>query len=439
VLSKSNAGHALDVEGPVAVEPADPHTPEMAAVDSIALAVDKDKPLPQPSDSIDAHTEGITDTAKFCASAAFQLARAKVKALTGDDSDLKKFKELLGTKFGKCDPCWSECIEEFVKTCVAGTAIPYRRHQNLSDFVIEGALADSSRVAIVGDWGTGDATAKLVLRQIAQKRPDVVIHLGDIYYSGTDHEFQNYFYSIWQEMFGLPAVKWGDKASGVTRPATFTLAGNHDMYAGGQPYYTAIDMLGQPASYFCLRNQNWQFIAMDTALHDNNPTNLSVTFLEDTEVAWIEDKIHTANGRKTVLLSHHQLFTTFEDIGGQKINTKLEAQLHDILPQVAVWYWGHEHDFVAYPKFLNVLGRCIGHGAVPVGFDHAGAADPQVPFENLRLLADTDGGLFQHGYAIMELNGAAATVKHYMFDLVSQDEVVLFTENFPTQAVAVAP
>jgi predicted phosphodiesterase len=428
------------VEGPVAVEPADPHTAEMAAVDSIALAVDKGKPLPQPSESVDAQTQGIVGNAKFCASAAFQLARAKVKAaLTRDDSDVKKFDEELGAQFGACDVCWSGCITEFLKTCVGGTAIPYRRHTNLSDFVIESPLGDLSRVALVGDWGTGDATAKLLLRQIAQKQPEVVIHLGDVYYSGTDHEFQNYFYGIWQEMFGLPPVKWGDKVHGVTRPATFTLAGNHDMYAGGQPYYTTIDMLGQPASYFCLRNANWQFIAMDTALHDNNPTNLSVTFLEDTEVAWIKDKIQTANGRKTVLLSHHQLFTTFEEIGGQKINTKLEAQLHDILPQVTVWYWGHEHNFVVYPKFLNVLGRCIGHGAVPVGFDQIGPADASVPCENFRLAADTDGGLFQHGYAIMELNGAAATVKHYMFDPVSQEEVVLFTENFPTGAVAAAP
>jgi predicted phosphodiesterase len=422
------------------VEPADPATPEMAAVDSIASALDNDKSLPLPSESVDAQTQGVADVAKFCASAAFQLARAKVKAaLTGDDSDVKKFNELLGAQFGTCDARWSECISEFVKNSVAGAAIPYRRHTNLSDFVIEGALGDSSRVAIVGDWGTGDATAKLLLRQIAQKQPDVVIHLGDVYYSGTDHEFQNYFYSIWQEMFGLPLVKWGGKQNGLTKPATFTLVGNHDMYAGGQPYYTTIDMLGQPASYFCLRNKNWQFIAMDTGLHDHNPTAMSVTFLEDTEVAWIKDKIQTADGRKTVLLSHHQLFTTFEDIGGQKINPKLEAQLHDILPQVTVWYWGHEHDFVIYPKFLNVLGRCIGHGAVPVGFDQVGTADPKVPFENFRLSADTDGGLFQHGYAIMELTDASATVKHYMFDPVSQDEVVLFTENFPTGAVAAAP
>ncbi|PWU11334.1 MAG: hypothetical protein C5B51_02800, partial [Terriglobia bacterium] len=417
-----------------ALEPADPSLPEMAAADAIAAAIDQQAPPPHPSESIDARTQGVTDVAKFCATAAFQLARAKAKEiLTGDASDVRRFEAELGAQFGTCDARWSECIAEYLKQRTNSQPIPYRRHQNLGDFVIEGPLTSTARVALVGDWGTGDTTAKLLLRQIAQKKPDVVIHLGDVYYSGTPHEFQNYFYGVWQNMFGLPAVKWGDKANGVSKPATFTLSGNHDMYAGGQPYYSVIDMLGQPASYFCLRNADWQFIAMDTGLHDNDPTNASVTFLEDSEAAWVKDKIQTANGRKTVLLSHHQLFTTFESIGseGNRINQKLEAELQDVLPQVTVWYWGHEHDFVVYPKFRNVLARCIGHGSVPVGFNQIGQPDAKVPFENFRLAVDTDGGLFQHGYAIMELNGPAATVKHYAFDPVSQDEAVIFTENFP--------
>jgi predicted phosphodiesterase len=432
VISKSSASRALDVGGPVVIEPADPKLPEMAAVDSIAAALDAGTAPPPPSESIDVRTQGVTDVAKFCASAAFQLARAKAKQiLTGDDWDVTKFQEELGAQFGTCDARWSECITEFLKNKINNQSIPYRRHANLTDFVIEGPLGDQSRVAIVGDWGTGDATAKLLLRQIAQKHPDVVIHLGDVYYSGTEHEFQNYFYDIWQNMFGLPPVVWGGKLNGISKPATFALAGNHDMYAGGQEYYATIDMLGQPASYFCLRNQNWQFIAMDTGLHDANPTDASVTFLEDTELAWIKDKIQRANGRKTVLLSHHQLFTTFESIGGKKVNEKLQTQFQDVLPQVMVWYWGHEHDFVVYPKFMGVLARCIGHGAVPVGFDQIGKPDPSVPFEPVRLSVDTDGGLFQHGYAIMDLNGAAATVQHYMIDPVSQDEEVIFTENYP--------
>jgi hypothetical protein len=54
--------------------------------------------------------------------------------------------------------------------------IPYNVYRNVSDFVIEGKLPAQAKVAIVGDWGTGQEAAKLVLRQISNKSPDVVIH-----------------------------------------------------------------------------------------------------------------------------------------------------------------------------------------------------------------------------------------------------------------------
>jgi len=182
----------------------------------------------------------------------------------------------------------------------------------------------------VGDWGTGQDAAKTVLAQIARKNPDVVIHMGDVYYSGTDFEMQNYFYNIWKESLDL------------TKVPTFTLAGIMTCSAGGAPYYKLIDQLGQPASYFCLRNDNWQFLAMDTGLHDNNPEGGGPTYLEDTEVTWIADKIQNRGNRRTVLLSHHQLFAANEAICGQSVNDRLNQQLSPLLPGVDMWLWGHE-------------------------------------------------------------------------------------------------
>ena len=189
-----------------------------------------------------------------------------------------------------------------------------------------------------GDWGTGQDAAKLVLRQIANKKPDVVIHLGDIYYAGTQFEVNNYFLQIWQQILNL-----GDN---LDRIPTFTLAGNHDMYSGGGPYYELIKKLGQPASYFCLRNANWQFIGLDTGYHDHNPAGAGAgaTFLQDTEVTWLADKVNNAGGRRSVLLSHHQLFTAYDAIDNGEINMRLFPQVAPLLPKVALWLWGHEHD-----------------------------------------------------------------------------------------------
>ena len=48
------------------------------------------------------------------------------------------------------------------------------------------------------------------------------------------------------------------------------------------------------------------------------------------------------------------------------MNDKLNQQIGSLLPQVAIWLWGHEHDLVIYKKQMGVLARCIGHGAFPV-------------------------------------------------------------------------
>jgi len=406
----------------------------IAAADEIAALLDADQepeipPEPGPA-------AGFLDTVAFCSRTALRIAEARVKSIfTGKSTELKALQEELGAKFGGCDPQWVQVIAEYVKTRVGSVHIPYRVHNTLDDFVITGArFPDNARIAIFGDWGTGDDAARGVLKRIAAKDPDVVIHLGDVYYSGTEHEYQRYFYPIWRDVLGLPKVPWGGKAPDPpARPATYTLSGNHDMYAGGAPYYTVLDMIGQPASYFCLRNSKWQFIALDTGLHDADPTaaGKNVTFLEPTEVEWLNHKMSTAGGRKTVLLSHHQLYTAFEKekIGDSFTNEKLLGQTTGILPQVAAWFWGHEHNLVIFDKFQGVLGRCIGHGAFPVGRDEMGPASPDIKIKDVKLELDKNGGLFQHGYCMIQLKGGSAAVTYFQFDAETGIEKQIFAET----------
>jgi predicted phosphodiesterase len=267
-------------------------------------------------------------------------------------------------------------------------------------------------VAIVGDWGTGQDAAKLVLRQIANKNPDVVIHLGDIYYAGTQFEVSNFFLKPWQQILNL-----------ANKPVpTFTLAGNHDMYSGGVAYYNLLKTLGQPASYFCLRNPNWQFVAMDTGYHDHNPSAAGegATYLQDSEVEWLTDKVNNAGGRRTVLLSHHQLFTAFDSINGNELNLRLFPQVAALLPKVAIWMWGHEHNFVLYDAYKSLpRSCCLGHGAFPVG-QYEVPTQPRyadVPLrkdaDGLNVVLGTTAGLYNHGYAIVELAGAQGKVSYY--------------------------
>jgi len=147
---------------------------------------------------------------------------------------------------------------------------------------------------------------KNILKQIARKSPDCVIHLGDVYYSGTDFEMQNYFYNYWSDILDL---------HNNPQREYFLPSGQSRYVFWRGPYYHLLDQLGQGASYFCLRNKNWQFLAMDTGYHDHDLTgNMPPTYLEDSEIKWLEHKVANAQGRKTVLLSHHQLFSAFEGL-----------------------------------------------------------------------------------------------------------------------------
>jgi len=374
-------------------------------------------------------TAGFATTLKFCANIAFRLGLAQLR---GDESEAKYLAEQLSATFGPCDPRWAEVAAVYLLHKLAATPIPYRRHTEMSDYAIENRLPSKCRVALLADWGTGNDAARLLLKQIAAKKPDVVIHLGDVYYSGTEHEYQNYFYKIWQPTFGIEKVSWGAKPAAPTIPATFTLAGNHDMYSGGQAYYTTIDMLGQPASYFCLRNDDWQFLAMDTGLNNSDPVeNPTPPFLESTEVDWIKDKVANANGRKTVLLSHHQLFSHFETIAGGTTNQSLLGQLSAILPDVTAWFWGHEHNLVIYERFQGILARCIGFGGFPVtARELETPLSKEVPIEQVALSPEQNDNLLQHGYVLLDLDGKSAQATYYQFDPEALVETPVHSESF---------
>lgn len=435
VVAKQTSGSAAaSFGGPLGAarihRPAQDH-PVVSQGNEIAAMIDDgiDVPdVPAPA----AIAAGLVDTAKFCSVTAFKLAEAKIKAhFTGDDTEIKKLESELGTPFGECDPKWAAVLATYVQHRIGAGSIPYRRYKNLSDFVIDGRLPNKGTVVLIADWGTGQPAAKAMLKKVASHNPDAVIHLGDVYYSGTQAEVENYFYSIWQPTFGIPKVAWGEKLTDLkTGPATFHLPGNHDMYAGGAPYYAVIDMLGQPASYFALRNDYWQFVAMDTSLHDSNPASVDrATSMEPEEVVWMKDKVNNAGSRKTVLLSHHQLFTAYEKIGGQAVNQNLLTATQDILPKVSAWIWGHEHNMVIYKKQMNVLGRCIGHGAFPVCQDpplEIGYAE--IALEDVSLSLDT-GGFYRHGYVLMQIDGPNAHLSYVQYDADTGQENILFEEN----------
>lgn len=309
----------------------------------------------------------------------------------------------LGEPFSNTDPGWIEVVKDLALRLLRADAT-FISHTSLTDFVFR--MGDNDGLSLFADWGTGRPEAALVASEIEKRNPEHFIHLGDVYYAGEeDDEISERFLDVLPKPVALKS-RWG-------------LNGNHEMYGGGHGYFgKALGKLGpvggtgQPASYFCLENANWRVIGLDSAYADftGKHGNLDVDkkLHKASQLAWLEAQLTQGDGKKCILLTHHQPFSAFEPA-----NDKILKQLKKHLDagRIHAWFFGHEHRCVVFQKFAGVLGRCIGHGAIPYEPPAPAliAGSPPVQFVNRRT---EDGVHCVHGFAHLKFNGAALRVEY---------------------------
>jgi Calcineurin-like phosphoesterase len=157
-----------------------------------------------------------------------------------------------------------------------------------------GAIADKGRIAVIGDWGTnlyGAPVSAASIKKVGDY--EMLLHLGDIYYSGTDKETKDRFLDVWPT--------GGGKVSRA-------LNGNHEMYSGGYAYFGAIlPKFKQPSSYFAVQNANWLLVGLDTAHTDHA--------IDSEQTRWVKHVVQNRGQRKVVPFSHHQPFSRLDKQG----------------------------------------------------------------------------------------------------------------------------
>ena len=129
-----------------------------------------------------------------------------------------------------------------------------------------------------------------------------------------------------------------------------------------------------------------------------------------------------------MLLSHHQLFSAFGTVGsvsGQAFayNPNRYGSFRGVLSDVVLWFFGHEHTLAFYGPCMGLeRGRCLSASAVPVFTDqqkYAPAAGLQtyqgepLPVWNTAAVLGNNGTDYNNAFAMMTLNGSAATVNYY--------------------------
>lgn len=326
---------------------------------------------------------------------------------------------------------WSDWMKSYVKNRL-GPRHKFNYYEPLEAgsgvYPLRQSAGTHVRVALAGDWGTGTDEARRVAAAMAATDPHFTIHLGDIYYVGSLAEVNEHVLGIDNPHNDYTPCTWPLGSVG-----SFALNGNHEMYGLGDAYFELLlPQLGiwrprqrQQASFFCLENEDWRVIALDTAYNaigwpflENllNPR----CHLEDQEIAWLRKAVRLGDRddtRGVVLLSHHQYYSAFDTW-----YPAAAQQLAAFLKRPVIWFWGHEHRLSVYGLHafkggIEAHGRCIGHGGMPV--DRWDPDEPLLHAECAPMFVDTrpfpnDEGLDvgYNGFAVLDFDGPALTVRY---------------------------
>ncbi len=251
-------------------------------------------------------------------------------------------------KYEDLDPGWLASLWHRLQD----HRVPFPTHiQRDMDGVIQ--IAEQATIALAGDWGTGTTSSDLIAARMLAANPDYSIHLGDVYYSGTEQEEQRF------------VERWPSGSQGA-----FALNSNHEMYAGGVGYFTiALQNTKFGAqrglSYFALTNTRWLIVGLDTAYF--SPDLLyQHGHIDDTQLRWLTPLAIQARAaqKRLILLTHHH------GLDLDLTTTPLWSQVVEALDGGPdFWYWGHVHAGVAFhpmqPGAVQLYARCVGHGGVP--------------------------------------------------------------------------
>lgn len=289
---------------------------------------------------------------------------------------------------------------------------------------LQGKDPGNIRVAILGDWGTGTSVAasQAVFRQALEQNPDYLIHLGDVYYTGSpntkwppyageDKEYEN-FINLWSAC--------------PKSVISFTLNSNHEMYCGAHGYFenalTAPPFRTQNGkSYFLLENDHWQIFGLDSA-YDSPYVLYMKGALNDEQTHFVQSHVHPH--KRVIVFTHHT--------GLVNDGTQYESLWNDVKTALNgnsphYWYWGHIHNGIVYsnrtPAGSATRARCVGHSAFPFGLAW-GLTKPRskpTPIDYIETVeffahesaGDDHPGRMKNGFALIELKGSSINETFY--------------------------
>jgi 3',5'-cyclic AMP phosphodiesterase CpdA len=339
-------------------------------------------------------------------------------------------------KYAGADLVWAEAFlfylrSRYAKYLPLWVGLPVHQFVNTPK---QTNLTGSVTIAIMGDWGTGvwpDGNSSLCPAELVSDaimgltpKPDIVIHLGDVYYYGSDGQEKSAL-NLWPGTAG----------------ASFTLNSNHEMYDGVNGYYgTALTNNAFTAqngsSFFAITTDNWIIFGLDSAYYDQSTLYSNGALTDPGQLGFITQVLaQPGNAAKQIIvMTHHNAVSydgtqlnTYND-GANSLASDVYKALGNRMPDY--WYYGHLHNGIVYDgatigssgvfnPIANGLTsnlRCMGHGAIPFGNAYGLKDSTLVNYFTQTLMPNPNArqtSRVLNGFMTITLNGSAITEQVY--------------------------
>lgn len=221
--------------------------------------------------------------------------------------------------------------------------------------------------AVFGDSGSGSAAQFQVARQLAQSRPSLVVHLGDVVYPNfAAGRADTRCLSVYRDLFR-------------TTPF-FATWGNHDLYAGPEPFLEVFRQPtnSTPAADHLVEGTRPEFYFS----FDAGDAHFAVLFWpyssqyymreECPQLRWLEGDLAASAKPWKFLMVHHPVNTSgahrFDDYNRNQIFDRLEVA--DRLLPLAAKYGvqmilsGHDHNFERFHPVQGTHTVVSGGGGI---------------------------------------------------------------------------
>jgi calcineurin-like phosphoesterase family protein len=334
-----------------------------------------------------------------------------------------------GVKYDNTDPGWS-----YVFVALAETL------KQTPPFKVPSAaiqIPDDATIAVLGDWGGDNQSAQQVAAAAQKANADYFIHLGDVYYAGTngtdvlDPYESTHFLNVWPGPAGR----------------SFALNSNHDMYAHATGYsLTTLCAPNSPfsaqggANCFALFNSKFRIVGLDSAYYA--PDDMyDIGSLGDSagpQAMFLQQQAEQAasSGQNLIIMTHHNGLSA-NGAEQEPLWQEVVNQLSAMAGKTVCWYWGHVHVGAVYTpqttsNGITINPRCCGHSCVPWGLA-TGLQSPNVLWFEQELLGPGHNYFVTNGYATLALSGAS--MKETFF---SQSGIEHWSDTWPAVAKAAA-